>query len=219
MSTGRRPEGPPSTDRTVSGPPAHPAAHGVRMRVLTTGLLAVGAVAVTVEAVAMPAGPPAMSPPAAVRQTSGRPPGAPPATPRAGRWRWPIVPRPVIARPFEAPGSAWGAGHRGLDLNAADGTLVRAVEGGVVSYVGVIAGRPVVAVTHRDGLRSTYEPVAPAVAPGRLVATGDILGRLVPSGSHCSPLVCLHLGAARGSAYVDPLPLLLRSRVVLLPLA
>ncbi len=150
----------------------------------------------------------------------GRSP-SPPAT--EGRWAWPLRPRPATVRAFVAPESTWGAGHRGLDLAGRPGQVVLAVEDGVVSHAGVVAGRGTVTVLHRDGLRSTYEPVDAEVRLGQDVRTGDPVGRLASSGSHCPARGgvgdgCLHLGARRGEAYLDPMPLLVRVRVILLPL-
>ncbi|MBM6400422.1 murein hydrolase activator EnvC family protein [Phycicoccus sonneratiae] len=142
----------------------------------------------------------------------------PPPSP-AARWRWPLAPVPRVVRPFDAPLSSWGRGHRGLDLAAAPGAVVRAVEAGTVTHAGVVAGRGTVTVTHSDGLRSTYEPVAASVGAGTAVAAGDVLGTLERSaGSHCGSAACLHLGARRGVGYLDPLPLLTGGgRVRLLP--
>ncbi|MFC8504144.1 murein hydrolase activator EnvC family protein [Pedococcus sp. NPDC057267] len=139
------------------------------------------------------------------------------AAPR-GRWQWPLTPRPQVARPYAAPRSTWGAGHRGVDLASASGQPVRAVAAGTVTHVGVIAGRPTVTVTHPDGLRSTYEPVDASVRSGDSVTAGQALGTLVVAGSHCSPSACLHLGALRGREYLDPMTLLGPVRVRLLPL-
>ncbi|MFL6176142.1 MAG: M23 family metallopeptidase, partial [Ornithinibacter sp.] len=75
------------------------------------------------------------------------------------RWRWPVRPRPPVVRPFQAPLTIYGAGHRGLDLAVAEGTPVLAVEGGVVTHAGPVAGRGTVTVAHPGGLSSTYEPV------------------------------------------------------------
>lgn len=138
----------------------------------------------------------------------------------APRWRWPLSPRPVVARPFDAPASPWGGGHRGLDLAAAPGDAVGAVEAGTVTHAGVVAGRGTVTVVHADGLSSTYEPVAVAVTVGARVAAGDVLGVLqdVPV-AHCAAGRCLHLGARRSPAYLDPLPLLTGGgRIRLMPL-
>ena len=86
------------------------------------------------------------------------------------RWRWPVAPRPTVLRPFRAPLSEYGAGHRGLDLAVAEGTSVVAVEAGVVTHAGDVAGRGTVSVAHAGGLSSTYEPLDPAVSTGSAVA-------------------------------------------------
>lgn len=143
-----------------------------------------------------------------VADGSGRP------VPR-GRWAWPLSPRPVVTRPFQRPTTAYGAGHRGIDLAASAGQPVLAVAPGTVSHVGVIGGKPTVSVLHADGVRSTYEPVVPAVAVDDRVEAGTPLGVVAATGSHCHG--CLHLGAVRGDYYLDPLTLLRRGRVRLLP--
>jgi murein DD-endopeptidase MepM/ murein hydrolase activator NlpD len=117
------------------------------------------------------------------------------------------------------PATAYGTGHRGVDLAGAEGAAVLAVEGGTVTHVGRIAGRGTVTVLHGSGIRSTYEPVTTSVRTGAKVAGGAALGRLEVTGSHCLP-TCLHLGAVRGRTYLDPLTFLLGGRRVrLLPLA
>ncbi|WP_377641616.1 murein hydrolase activator EnvC family protein [Oryzobacter terrae] len=145
--------------------------------------------------------------------------GLPRSTPR---WRWPLVPRPPVLRRFRAPPSPWASGHRGMDLAARSGDAVLAVAAGTVTHRGIVAGRGTVTVLHAGGLRSTYEPVDPAVSVGDLVVPGDVVGSVRPGGgtsaSHCGPRVCLHLGARRDDGYVDPWPLLVRGRLVLLPL-
>jgi murein DD-endopeptidase MepM/ murein hydrolase activator NlpD len=135
------------------------------------------------------------------------------------RWQWPVHPRPAVVRRFVAPVSAYGAGHRGLDLAASEGVAVLAVEAGVVVHAGAVAGRGTVSVEHDDGLRSTYEPVTASVRVGDVVAAGDQLGAIEvsPGAAHCGPASCLHLGARRGESYFDPLPLLAGGRIILLP--
>lgn len=151
-------------------------------------------------------------------QASLGPPGS--ATGERARWRWPLHPRPPVLRPFRAPVSAYGAGHRGLDLAAADGAPVLAVERGLVTHAGVVAGRGTVTIAHEGGLRSTYEPVAAAVAAGDEVASGEVLGTVQARDGpgHCGPRVCVHLGARHGASYLDPHPLLVGGRLALLPL-
>ena len=158
---------------------------------------------------------------AAAPQPFGRPADLPASAGRgAARWRWPLGDRAPVLRAFTAPASTWGRGHRGLDLAAGTGAAVLAVEGGRVSHAGVIAGRGTVSVEHRDGLVSTYEPVRATVAVGDALDVGDALGIVQPgtAASHCGGRVCLHLGARRGSGYVDPWPLLARGELALLPL-
>ena len=135
-----------------------------------------------------------------------------------GRWSWPLDPRPAVVRPFLPPSSPYGAGHRGVDLLAAPGQAVASVDVGTVTHAGVIAGRGTVSVLHASGLRSTYEPVVAVVHSGDLVGRGERLGTVSGVAGHCAPRTCLHVGALRGEAYVDPLQLLGGRRVRLLPL-
>ncbi|GIL36001.1 murein hydrolase activator EnvC [Phycicoccus sp. DTK01] len=148
-------------------------------------------------------------------------PGAPGAGSPVGRarWRWPATPVPGVVRRFVPPASTYGPGHRGLDLAVAGATPVLAVEAGRVTHAGVVAGRGTVTLRHRDGLESTYEPVVPEVHVGDEVAAGGRLGLLGPVSAHCGRRACLHLGARREGAYLDPLPLLVGGgHVRLLPL-
>lgn len=133
-------------------------------------------------------------------------------------WHWPLHPEPVVTRRFSAPASRWGPGHRGIDLAAASGQPVLAAAAGRVTHVGVVAGRGTVSVLHVGGVRTTYEPVRARVRRGDAVRESQVIGVVDErGGSHCSS--CLHLGALRGRAYLDPLALLRPGRVVLLPLA
>lgn len=130
---------------------------------------------------------------------------------------WPLRPTPEVLSGFEPPSSTWGPGHRGVDLGGRAGQPVRAALPGAVSFVGVIAGRGVVVVDHGD-TRTTYEPVASDVARGTPVAAGEIIGTLTLPGSHCFPRACVHWGWIRGQTYLDPLRLVGRGPVRLLPL-
>ncbi|WP_404383798.1 M23 family metallopeptidase [Knoellia locipacati] len=133
-----------------------------------------------------------------------------------GTWEWPLEPRARVTAPFVRPRSTYGAGHRGLDLAARPGQPVLAVDEGVVTHVGVVAGRGTVSVRHASGLRSTYEPVRGEVAVGAHVARGHVIG-VVQGRTHCGG-GCLHLGALHGAGYVDPRPFLGGGPVILLPL-
>jgi murein DD-endopeptidase MepM/ murein hydrolase activator NlpD len=127
--------------------------------------------------------------------------------------QWPVR-SATVERAFD-PHEQFGPGHRGTDLSAWPGQSVRSALPGEVTFAGLVAGRGVVVVGHRDDLRTSYLPVQPGVAPGDQVEAGDRLGRLAPI-AHCPTTFCLHWGARRGETYVDPLTLL-PGRVVLLP--
>ncbi|WP_245851091.1 murein hydrolase activator EnvC family protein [Brachybacterium vulturis] len=127
------------------------------------------------------------------------------------RWRWPLPPPHTVISPFQAPEHRYGPGHRGIDIAVpAEGAEVRAVAAGTVRFSGVVAGRGVVSVTHADGLISTYEPVHGVLEEGASVEAGEVLGTLADASgsSHCPGSTCLHLGARRGTGYLDPLLLL-----------
>jgi murein DD-endopeptidase MepM/ murein hydrolase activator NlpD len=145
---------------------------------------------------------------------------APVPTPAATeRFGWPLDGSPSVVRRFEPPPRPWLAGHRGVDLAAGPGTPVRAAGPGTVRFAGRLAGRGVVSIDHADGLRTTYEPVTPGVVTGQAVRAGDPIGVLDAGHPGCPVLACLHWGLRRGEVYLDPLALVGRARVRLLPLA
>lgn len=134
------------------------------------------------------------------------------------RWQWPLNgPRSVVRR-FEAPSSAYGSGHRGVDLGGMPGAKVGAVAAGLVTHSGVIAGRGTVTLEVGPGLRVTYEPVESRPARGERIGAGEQIGLLQSAGGHCGPTACLHLGVIRDAVYVDPLSWFGAGQVVLLPL-
>ena len=138
------------------------------------------------------------------------------ATPGFG---WPLTGDAVVTRPFQPPATAWGAGHRGVDLAAQVGEPVVSAGPGRVSYAGLLAGRGVVTVTHDGGLRTTYEPVTAEVVVGQQVTTGTVIGFLATGHASCRPgTTCLHWGLLRGDTYLDPLSLVTQGRLRLLPL-
>jgi hypothetical protein len=80
--------------------------------------------------------------------------------------QWPVDP-PVILQAFAAPATDYGPGHRGLDLAVRPGDEIRAPLPGVIGFVGSVAGTPIVAIDHPDGLRTTYEPADAAAGRHR----------------------------------------------------
>lgn len=143
---------------------------------------------------------------------------APPAVPAPRReGAWPLTPRPHVDSGFDPPASAWGAGHRGVDLVGRPGQGVRSALGGTVVFATRLAGRGVVVVDH-GGVRTTYEPVRASVHAGDVVGLGGRIGTLQLFSSHCFPRACLHWGLLRGRTYLDPLTLVGAGPVRLLPL-
>ncbi len=131
-------------------------------------------------------------------------------------WTSPVPGFTVVAQ-WNAPEHHYAPGHRGIDLEAPTGTPVAAVAAGIVSFVGRVVDRPVVSITHADGLISSVEPVQAAVAAGQVVAAGEPIG-VVGSGGHCNGR-CVHLGVRERGEYISPLRFFGGiPRAVLLPL-
>jgi len=127
----------------------------------------------------------------------------------------------AISRHFEAPSSAYGPGHRGIDFGVAEGTLVRSAAAGTVKFAGLVAGRWAVTVTHAAGLETTYSMLAEVrVSTGQEVARGRFVG--VSGSAHSGQGSGLHFGVKLDGGYVDPVlflgPLDLSAAVHLAPL-
>ncbi|GGE86592.1 M23 family metallopeptidase [Mycetocola zhadangensis] len=134
----------------------------------------------------------------------------------AGTWTWPIVASRAVLRHFEAPATAYSAGHRGVDLLAPVGSQVIAPADGVVSFAGRVVDRPLLSITSAGGLVSSIEPVEASVSEGDLVTAGDVVG-IVAVGGHCSD-ICAHFGVRLYGEYVNPIALLETvPRAILLP--
>lgn len=119
------------------------------------------------------------------------------------------LPSPLrVLRGFAPPARPWLAGNRGVDLAASTGEPVFAAGAGTVLYAGLLAGRGVISVDH-GGLRTTYEPVDPLVSVGAAVSAGQLIARVSAVADTCGPPgTCLHWGAIRDGAYIDPMSLL-----------
>ena len=116
-----------------------------------------------------------------------------------------------ILRAFDPPRSAFGAGHRGVDLALAAGAPVRAAGSGRVTFAGAVAGRRWVSIAHADGHVTIYGPLAElVVSTGQQVERGDRLA-VLDAGGHGDGGrdTGLHWSARDASGgYIDPLGLL-----------
>jgi murein DD-endopeptidase MepM/ murein hydrolase activator NlpD len=152
----------------------------------------------------------------AVASAPGAPSGSRDALP-ADRWEWPVAPPVRLVEPFRAPPTPYSAGHRGIDLAAPPGTVVRAAADGVIAFAGPVAGRGVLSIDHGDGVVSAIEPVAASVAVGDRVLAGEAVA-VTAEGGHCDG-ACAHFGVRVHGEYVSPLLFLGGlPRAVLLPL-
>ncbi|MFI1629763.1 peptidoglycan DD-metalloendopeptidase family protein [Streptomyces noursei] len=141
-------------------------------------------------------------------------PGSGPTAPTPER-SWPddgpAGTRPVVLRGWEPPPTPWAAGHRGVDLAASDGAVVRAATPGQIAFVGTVAGRGVLTIevsgSGHPPLHTTYEPIRATVHKGQRVTAGQPVGMLADGPYHCRA-PCLHWGLRRGTAYLNPLSLM-----------
>ncbi|MDQ3964473.1 MAG: peptidoglycan DD-metalloendopeptidase family protein [Actinomycetota bacterium] len=108
----------------------------------------------------------------------------------------------ALVRAFEAPTSAWGPGHRGIDLAASHGTSVRAAAAGVVVFAGDVADVAAVTVDHGNGLQTTYSDLSNVtVSVGEVIDAGHFVGAV---GTAHRGVPGLHFGVKLNGEYVDP---------------
>ncbi len=130
-------------------------------------------------------------------------------------WVWPVAAPHPIARPFIAPATPYSSGHRGIDIRAPSPDVFAPADG-VVSFAGMVAGRPVLSIRHPGGLVSSFEPVSATLPAGAVVSRGQLVGTLLPG--HCASTLCVHFGVRLDGEYVSPLNYLGSvPRAILLP--
>jgi murein DD-endopeptidase MepM/ murein hydrolase activator NlpD len=140
-------------------------------------------------------------------------PGAPAGA--TGTWAWPVT-GPIV-RGFDPPGSPYGSGHRGIDIGAPVGALVRAPGTGVVSFAGSVGGQGdhlFVTIDHGGGLLSTSSFLsALLVHEGDLVVQGQ--GIALSGRGHVGDTTPnVHFGVRLNGQYVDPLDYLSPANLV-----
>ncbi|MEY2634153.1 MAG: hypothetical protein RIS75_93 [Actinomycetota bacterium] len=114
---------------------------------------------------------------------------------------WPV--RAQILRLPVIPYPNWKPGHRGLDVAADIGTLVRSPVFGRVVWVGDINHIPMVTIQSRAGFRHTVLPVTTALEVGDRISQREVVG-VVELSDHCLVGNCLHWGIKKDGQYYDP---------------
>ncbi len=122
---------------------------------------------------------------------------APPPT-----WAWPVEGPRVIARPYLAPATPYGPGHRGIDVEVTTDVLLAPADG-VVHFAGTVVDRGVLSIRHDGGIISSYEPVETDLVEGDRVRRGEQIGTI--RSGHCPLVRCVHIGVRIAGEYVSPL--------------
>jgi murein DD-endopeptidase MepM/ murein hydrolase activator NlpD len=125
---------------------------------------------------------------------------APERSPTDPDWAWPTEVAHRVERPFVAPASDYGAGHRGVDLAAGETLLAPA--DGTVSFAGTVVDRGVLSIDHGGGVVSSFEPVTTTLHTGDVVHRGDRIATI--DAGHCA-VSCVHMGVRVDGDYITPL--------------
>ncbi len=143
------------------------------------------------------AAPAAAAPAAAPTQTAN----IEPTMSGADKFRWPVSGK-VSTDFITSKGT-------GINIDAPEGTAVRAAENGTVIYVGsgVEGYGNLVLIRHPNGYVSAYAHLkSTSVSKGDNVSRGDGIGLVGMTGSVTRPM--LHFELRKGATPVDPIPLL-----------
>ena len=152
------------------------------------------------QAAAVPAPAPQQAAPANVTQVASIPTAEP--TPAANtKFRWPVSGR--VLTDFA------GSKGTGINIEASEGSAIKAAETGTVIYVGsgVEGYGNLILIRHPNGYVSAYAHLkSMSVAKGANVSRGDTIGAAGQTGSVSQPQ--LHFELRKGATPVDPMPLL-----------
>ncbi|WP_164730459.1 M23 family metallopeptidase [Pelagibacterium montanilacus] len=136
---------------------------------------------------------------ASVPAQSQQPAAAPAESSATGNFRWPVSGR--VITDFAASRGT------GINIEAPEGTSVRAAETGEVIYVGnaVEGYGNLVLIRHSNGFVSAYAHLQNiGVVRGDSVTRGDAIGTVGTTGSVTRPQ--LHFEIRRGATPIDPMP-------------
>lgn len=110
----------------------------------------------------------------------------------------------VVVRGFEPPSCDYCAGHRGVSVAVVEGSTVRAISDGTITFAGEVGGNLFVVLQFAPDLRLTYGYLKDMVNDtGTEVAGGDVVTRGAVLG-HSNAKV--YLGVRRGHRPVNPTP-------------
>jgi murein DD-endopeptidase MepM/ murein hydrolase activator NlpD len=124
-----------------------------------------------------------------------------PAMSGADKFRWPVSGKVIT--------DFAGTKGTGINIDAPEGSAVRAAENGTVIYVGsgVEGYGNLILIRHANGYVSAYAHLkSMSVAKGDVVNRGDSIGAAGMTGSVSRPQ--LHFELRKGATPVDPMPLL-----------
>lgn len=156
--------------------------------------------------------------PAAMTERSA-PPTAAPDPPRVPALWMPLA--GAVVRGFDARAGPYGPGHRGIDVAASVGEVVRAPAAGKVVFAGPVAGTTWASIRVAPGVVVTVGPLQGELVTAGRVRMGTPVGGVAPGhapGSAGEPAT-LHLSLRVDGEYVDPLAYLIdRPRPRLAPL-
>ena len=102
----------------------------------------------------------------------------------------------VVIDQFRAPSCKWCSGNRGIEYRTEPGSIVTAATGGIVSFVGMVAGTRYVVVKTNDNLLVTHGRLqSVSVKSGAVIAVGQTIGVAGES---------LYIGVRVNGQYTDP---------------
>jgi murein DD-endopeptidase MepM/ murein hydrolase activator NlpD len=120
---------------------------------------------------------------------------------------------------WHAPRDGGSRQHKGIDIFAAKGTPVVAVEDGIISYIGdQPKGGHCLWLTTENGTSFYYAHLdrwAPGIYEGMEVQTGDLIGFVGNTGNAIHTPSHLHFGISQNDEMVNPYPLLTKALPVL----
>jgi hypothetical protein len=167
---------------------------------------------------------PVVAPAAVPERSNPPPPTTPDPEPVPPLWM-PVA--GAVVRGFDARAGPYGPGHRGIDITASVGELVRSPTAGKVAFAGPVAGTNWVSLLVAPGVLVTLGPLLDPAETAERVRLRTPVGRVGPG--HALPPVgrgpgregaTLHLGVRVDGMYVDPLAYLVdRPRPRLAPLS